>query len=717
MLGWNVHTSLRSKLMLMLLSVSLCAMLAIAYLCYHSGETNLTHRIFSQLTSVRASKAYQIQTYLETLRDQTQTLSEDLMVVNAMQEFEAGFAQLESQPIPAEWDAKLDAYYRQDFLPRLTKLAEGSPILDLYQPQAAAARYLQYHYIAANSHPVGQKQVLDDAQDGSPYSQVHARYHPILKKIRDRFGYYDLFLVEPNQGNIVYSISKEVDVGTSLFNGPYRTSNLAQAVLAAIEAKGKNYTKIVDFDQYKPSYGAPAAFIAAPIFNQSTFVGVLALQFPVDEINRVMTGNKKWRDDGLGNSGETYLVGPDGLMRSVSRFFVEDPAHYLAALRDSRIDDETISKIEQFGTTILLQPVHTEAAKAALTRDEGTQIIKDYRGVTVLSAYAPLNLKGLNWAILSEIDLAEAYAPVRSFQRVIVIWMTLIVLLITIAAMVLSYIFIRPINALIASAQKIGHDDSHAFVELTSKDEFGELAAAFNDMVHHLQAKTAQIEAKNRENEELLLNIFPVAVAKRLKSGEKDIADQVSNVTVLFADITGFTELSESMTVYDIVTTLNDLVTTFDDATERFGIEKIKTSGDNYMAVCGLSSPRLDHMNRAIEFALEMRSLVRRFNYEKGYHLDIRISIHSGDVIAGIVGRKKYIYDVWGDTVNLACGLLSRAPGPHGAIFVSQTIYESLQDLYEFEWLDAAIEPEEKPLAVWQLTSTSRQPAKVGVEV
>lgn len=694
--------------MVMLLAVSVCAMFAIAYLCYHSGETNLTNRIFSQLTSVRASKAYQIQTYFESIRDQTQALSEDLMVVNAMKEFNTAYHQLETKPIPADWQTTIKTYYQQEFLPKLAKLNQGTPIPELYQPTTPVAQYLQYQYIAANPNPVGKKHLLNDSGDGSSYSQVHARYHPILKKFHDRFGYYDLFLIDPDSGAIVYSIFKEVDYGTSLFTGPYNTSNLAKAVAAAIAAKGTDYTKIVDFDQYKPSYGAPAGFIAAPIFDQSNFIGVLALQFPVDEINRVMTGNRNWQKDGLGNSGETYLVGQDHTMRSVSRFLIEEPDRYLELLQNIQVSEDTIGAIQRFGTSILQQAVNTEAVQEALAQREGTQIVKDYRGIPVLSSYAPLDIPGLNWAILSEMDLAEAYAPVYAFQRVILIWATFIILLITIASMVLSYVFIKPINTLIASAQKIGEGEVDALVTLNSQNEFGELANAFNDMVHSLQTTTAMIEQKNRENEELLLNIFPAAIAKRLKSGEKDIADQVSNVTVLFADITGFTDLSESMTVYEAVKTLNDLVTTFDDATERFGVEKIKTSGDNYMAVCGLSAPRLDHMNRMIDFAVEVRSLVRRFNYEKSCQLDVKISIHSGDVIAGIVGRKKVIYDVWGDTVNVANIILSRSPSSPGSILVSQVVYDYLRDLHDFEWVDN-LQPHADPgLGVWRLKTAGK---------
>lgn len=403
--------------------------------------------------------------------------------------------------------------------------------------------------------------------------------------------------------------------------------------------------KIADFESYRPSYGAPAAFIAAPIFNKSEIIGVLAFQLPVDEINNVMTGNRNWRSDGLGETGETYLVGQDYLMRSVSRFLVEDPKGYAKTLRGIGVSENTINKINKYGTSILEQKVQTSAARDALAGRQGTQIINDYRGIPVLSSYAPLDIDGSEWVILSEMDLSEAYAPVYSFQRQVLISATLLMLLVTLIAMGLAYIFVKPINKLIIGARKVGAGQIDAIADLESQDEFGELAKSFNAMVGSLRTQTNVIEQKNRENEQLLLSVFPAVVAKRLKRGEKDIAENVSNVSVLFSDLTGFTKLSESMTAYEFVATLNDLITAFDEATERYGIEKIKTIGDSYMAVCGLSVPYIDHDKRAIDFALEMLAIVRRFNLERGFKLNIQIGINSGDVLAGIIGKNKFIYD------------------------------------------------------------------------
>jgi class 3 adenylate cyclase len=708
------HLSIKSKLIIMLLAVSSCSILVTAYLGYRSGRLNLTNRVFSQLTSVRASKAYQIESYFKNIQNHTQTLSEDPSVVTAMQEFATAYRQLQSAQVPDSFDQTIATYYRDEFLPRLTKVEEGSPILQSYTPKATASRYLQYHYIAANPKPVGKKHLFNTAPDNSEYSRLHARYHPIFRKIIEKFGYYDMFLIDP-QGTIVYTVFKETDFTSNLDIGPYKDSNLARLSRLVKESKEKDFSQIVDFAPYSPSYGAPAAFIAAPIFKQSELIGVLAFQLPVDEINNVMTGNRNWEGDGLGKTGESYLVGRDFLMRSVSRFLVQDPKGYTEALRSLGVKETDISRINQYKTSILLQNVRTEAVEASLAGQQGTQIIQDYRGIPVLSSYAPLQIDGLDWVVLSEMDLAEAYAPIYSFQQQILVYATLLMLLVTLLAMAMAYLFVKPIDQLIASARKVAAGELTEIAALGSGDEFGDLARSFNAMVRSLRTQTNLVEQKNRENEQLLLSVFPAAIAKRLKRGEKDIAEDVSNVAVLFSELTGFSKLSASLTAYEIVAILNDLVTAFDEASERYGMEKIKTIGDSYLAVCGLSVPYLDHDKRAIDFALEMLSILRRFNHERDFQLNIRIGINSGDVVAGIVGRNKFIYDVWGDTINIANAL--RSVCPPGSILVSQTVHHRLHDLYEFEAMGELLANGKTKLQAWRLQSTqlTRQAEGLGI--
>jgi len=174
------------------------------------------------------------------------------------------------------------------------------------------------------------------------------------------------------------------------------------------------------------------------------------------------------------------------------------------------------------------------------------------------------------------------------------------------------------------------------------------------------------IEQKNADNERLLLNILPGVIAERLKHGEHSIADGFAEVTVLFADAVGFTTFSAHTPPAELVSLLNDLFSRFDAASQRHGIEKIKTIGDCYIAVCGLLKPRPDHARAMTEMALDMLRVLGEFNRDRGTNLQVRIGLNSGPVVAGVIGSIKFVYDLWGDTVNLASRMEST--GVPGAI-------------------------------------------------
>jgi adenylate cyclase len=181
------------------------------------------------------------------------------------------------------------------------------------------------------------------------------------------------------------------------------------------------------------------------------------------------------------------------------------------------------------------------------------------------------------------------------------------------------------------------------------------VAKPFN--AHELLARVhthLTMDRLHRENERLLLSILPAPIAARLKSSADSIADHFPEVSVLFADIVGFTVLSGGMSPKPLVSLLDDLFTQFDELARRHHVEKIKTIGDCYMAVCGAPESCGDHAAALADMALEMVESLKQFNRNRGTSLQIRIGLNTGPVVAGVIGRSKFIYDLWGDTVNTA---------------------------------------------------------------
>ncbi len=667
--------------MLMLLSVCISSIMAIAYVGYNNGRQALYNSIQNQLVSLREVKATEIENYFERVASQAQTISEFGSTIDAVKELKIAYQDLDNQSLQITWNDQLKNFYSNKFLPKLQQNTEGNPLLYSYLPQNTAARYLQYHYIVANANLTGEKEFLNQANDGSDYSQIHSKIQPVYRNFTDRFNYYDLFLIDAETGNILFSVEKETDFATNIFTGPYASSSLAEVVRKASKGRDRNFVAISDFEPYSASYGTPAAFIASPIFDNSKLIGVLAFQLSIDEINRIMTSEQNWSQNGLGKTGETYLVGPGYGMRSTSRFLIEQPKEYFKAIAAEGLPKSAIATIKKLNTAILHQTVDTPAIAAALDNKTGFDVVEDYRGVETLNAYRPLELDGLDWVINAQIDTAEAFEPIRDFQEKVLLATAIIVLLVTLIASMLSYFFVKPIRTLIDGFRQVGKGNTEVKIKVKSKDEFRELADSFNKMVDNLDRQKKLVQQKNEENEELLLSILPEPVAKRVQQGEENIGDSFSNVTVLFADLGGFIELSETLPANETVSLLNDLVSSFDDAAERHGVEKVKTIGSSYMAVSGLSVPRLDHAKRIIDFALDLLRIVRRFNQEKNLNLNLRIGVNSGSVVAGIVGQDKFIYDLWGDTVNIANRLHSQ--GQWNTIQVTQNVHNRIAEFID----------------------------------
>ena len=188
---------------------------------------------------------------------------------------------------------------------------------------------------------------------------------------------------------------------------------------------------------------------------------------------------------------------------------------------------------------------------------------------------------------------------------------------------------------------------------------------------------------EQQKSERLLLNVLPATIAQRLKAGERPLADRFEGVAVLFADLVGFTAISEHLSPEEVVELLDGLFSEFDGMAERHQLEKIKTIGDAYMVVAGLPDPRPDAAEAVVEMAIEMQRLIASFATPSGSVLRLRIGIDIGPVVAGVIGEKKFTYDLWGDTVNTASRMESN--GLPGQIQLTPRAYERLRDRYQFE--------------------------------
>jgi class 3 adenylate cyclase len=720
--------SIKTGLVLILLLYSLLAILVMGVLSWWTSRTTLTAAIVDKLVTVREAKAEQIQSYFFNLGNQISTLRQDGVIVEATVRFNRAFRQLESQQIPDEWNQGLEAFYTTQYLPKLFETLPGQADYALYRPNNQAALYLQYQYIVANNEPPERKILLEQASDGSEYSEVHARFHPHLSDLVKRLGFADLLLVNINTGDVVYSAAKEVDFANNVFNGPFDRSNLTTALEAIRNNPDPGNLQSVDYELYRPSYGRPTAFVAAPIYNGAHPVGILVLKISPVALNQLMTFNQNWQKAGLGATGETYLVGPDLLMRSDSRFLLEDPTAYLATLRANGVSERNLTLISKTGSSTFYQRLASPDTLAVTQGQEGTQLLEDYRGQAVIASFQPIQVAGNQWGLVAKVDQAEAFQPLYTVQNRLLIAAVILATLFAFSAIGIAYLLIRPIERLVQQARAVRAGDLSVELHTNKRDEIGELTQSFMGIVQELRNDRDKLTTKERTIEHLLRNLAPTVFMNRLKQLATNLVEEGQQVTVLYGSVVGLQALGVENKSAQLLELLNDFTSDLDEAAERYDVEKFTMSaglrGTQLVAICGLSTPHLDHARRMANFALTLQRIAQRLQTKYSVPLHFTAGMHTGAVTVGIVGQQKYLMELWGETVNSASDLQREAAT--NTVLVSQRLYDRLHEFYAFKrqreerWtLESLLNSDSSPTAsaaanVGQSPNTPAAPTAVG---
>jgi methyl-accepting chemotaxis protein len=403
--------SLRTRLMGILLLISSIPLIIAGIVGYQYVKVELQHEIMNKLTAVRDIKALDVQGYFQERIADIKVLSKNPQTKEAMQYFIQ--AAIETPD------------YRS---------------LYLHKPD-----------------------LVNNSNVNNRYNVVHQNYHPTFQEYKTSYGYYDLMLVEPDQGMIVYSVSKEDDFGTSLRTGAYVDSNLAAAFREVLNTKE---VVIKDFAHYKPTK-APASFLLSPLLDNGKLLGVIVFQLSIKQLNEIMQ-----EKTGMGETGETYLVAEDRLMRSDSRF----------------------SKT----STILQQKVDSPIANAALQGKTEIKIETDYRGKLVLAAYRPLEIQNLHWALIAEIDEEEAFQKLTHLLYGLLALMAICGAGVLIVAIPLSNSIAKPIENVTKVASQLAKGDLTQVISIQRQDEIGLMAESLRQMLNTWRAMVWDLSQVSR---------------------------------------------------------------------------------------------------------------------------------------------------------------------------------------------------------------------------
>ncbi|MBZ2172144.1 bacteriohemerythrin [Nitratidesulfovibrio sp. SRB-5] len=505
--------TLRMKLLAGFIGTQVLTCLLTAGLLWHFGVDGMRHvgdaasiamqdRARDQLTSIRSSKALHVEDIFRRMRNQLLTLAGELTAREAAQALPAAWLGVQGE-VAGHMDAKavarqlLDVYAGPAYLrsPEFTANAPSAPgyvprAPEAYLPADANGVLLQGMYLLP-ALAAGQRGAsATPARHPLPtaYNTLHARCHPVLLHFADTFGYRDILLLDPNTGAVTYSVRKLPDFGTSLVTGPYKDTGLAtvfRKAVAAGRAGERNAAAMTDFAPYEPGRNAPAAFIATPVYDASgAFLAVMALHVTETGINRVMTSEGRWKDVGLGESGDAYLVGPDLRVRSLPRGSTN--RHILADIMD------------------------TEAARKAVAGETGCGAVRDHDGRPVLAAWQPLRIEGLTMGLVAEIDMDEALAATRDIAAASgkaersMLTGALVVLLLGAAlgsgvAVALVASISRPLRRLQAYAGEVAEGHLEARPEGAYPPELDAMRHSIERMVQNLRQRIEEADGQRQE--------------------------------------------------------------------------------------------------------------------------------------------------------------------------------------------------------------------------
>ncbi|CUR32854.1 Multi-sensor Hybrid Histidine Kinase [Planktothrix tepida PCC 9214] len=446
-------------------------------------------------------------------------------------------------------------------------------------------------------------------------------------------------------------------------------------------------------------FGSRVLVISAnqPIYNQKKqLLGVASTDLTLERISQFLNSLK------IGKTGQTFVMEKNGYLVATSTleetFIVnakKEETERIKAVKSSNPLTQATSRylVEHFGNLDQIQ--------------QSTQLTFEINGKQQYLQVTPLSDKrGINWLIVVVVPESDFMAEIHANTQTTILLCLVALFVATLCGIYTARWISTPILRLSQASQAIASGELDQTIPVESIQELGILAHSFNTMTQQLKASFHELEKTNAEleqrveertadlrlekerSEQLLLNILPEAIAEQLKQDTKAIASAIEEVTILFADIVGFTPLSSKVPPIELVGVLNEMFSIFDNLAEQNGLEKIKTIGDAYMVVGGLPLPKPNHAEAIANMALGMQAAMSQFQaplerFNIGSQFQIRIGINTGSVVAGVIGIKKFIYDLWGDAVNIASRMESS--GEPGRIQVTEATYERIKDQYNFE--------------------------------
>lgn len=652
--GSGKRTSLATRLAVVVLLVSITSILITLLVATFSidgdADALIDQRIRTRLNSI----ASELNFYFVGVERDVTLLAISPTNAKALKEFTAAYEELDSVDPESveEQHANVAAYYVEEFIPSLAEVRGSLVDPDSLVPQSSPAPiYLQSAYIADSPVDASDRRLITDPGDGSSWTDVHSRFHPGLRERVEGLGFEDMFLIDAESQAIVYSTNKDIAFGTNIVSGPQTGTSLAALIRSVLATGEPGVVRAADFDVYPPLLDQPSGFLAAPMFDDETLVGVVAVSIDLNDVSDIMSGD--WREGRFGETGESYLVGSDRTMRSDSRFFIEDSNAFLVRIDElGNVDDEDRRRMDALGTTVLFQPVDNDAVRDGLDGQTGDTTVTNYLGNEVFSAYTPIAPESFDWVLMVEQGIDEASEPFSDYLRSVLTVTVVFVVALTFLSVGWASGFVAPIRRMGAALRSTRKDELPTAVPITGVTEFRELAGQLNDMVDSLAIRKEAVLRALRGKTAVLRTLLPASAIAQVRVGDRKFVETVPQASVVVVKMGGIDTLFPEGDIDEHREFLTNLIEEADGLAASNGLERVKVTGANYFAVSGLETPHLDHAPRAARFAAECVRALRTLAEDSNIALDLSAGIAAGTITAGLVGDTRLVFDLWGDPVD-----------------------------------------------------------------
>jgi PAS domain S-box-containing protein len=485
--------TLKNKLQLLIFAVVFGTILLISVfgLVYHKSV--IYKNSVDKLASIQELNKKHIESYFSQIGSQIKILSDNEVVIKALKEFKDAYRAVEndnyytsSAASIEDVSALLKNYYETEYLEIINDKLDVDLDAGNFIPDNNNSKILQFLYIANNNNPVKLKYQLSRAEDGTVYSDVHYRYHSFFRDWFTKFKYSDIYLVDNKSGDIIYSVSKKLDFATNLLSGPYSRSNLSEAYKSAAGAINSGYTITVDFENYYPSHLAPSLFIASPVFDNLEKIGVLVFQLSVNAIDDLLNVEKLEDNFKVAAGVQSVIVGDDRYLRNNDLKLIADKDEYLRTLKKARADMGVVSKIEKFSTTALIQ----SAGKGLFSNNNdgytGQGKYKDISKTVLLCTYTPLNIKDLDWILITQADTGDLFKSVRTIIYLLIVIGIIILIFSLWAGGSFSKRLSNRINNINKSLLTLSKGETFSDLGNLQYDELGNTVESLNNLMHRI---------------------------------------------------------------------------------------------------------------------------------------------------------------------------------------------------------------------------------------